>query len=487
MRELVRERVLVEWQDEPGGTSVLGSVTAVNKEQTELLLCVDLDASGRAFIRLSLAVAIHAHGRSRPRTVLLVLPPDALEAPSFTFETLRISQVDAASAIHEAGLSPDGYILRASFELGALGYAVLPNTTVTSIKPATLTASGMLRAMRLLSETRRFVAYIQPSDYARVGLAQMAEHVRGRRLKPPAWEDQFGNQAQRVDWDSLCSGPAASRRKKRRRSFDKSSPPPYDDRSRPALQVGDAPLPSSPRCLGPPAPAYIPPTPSPPTRSASPEVQVRRTCTPAMAPSAVSIVPEIPLPSQQHPPPQPPPAFPTPIHALLADAPAEQVRAHLTRILTTFLTKAFSCNAALYSNNSVRGPLRAMVWHARNGDVTSFCAARVRCAARFFYDLAEQEQRRRRPMAAAPYVADMEGLLAWMLGTDGDAFADVLCWGELLELGRAACGAVEAGAELGGRESQALVRYNRCKSACVARLLAFVVVGEEEEGGDAGV
>lgn len=57
MREVVRERVLVEWKDELGETYVLGFVTVVNKECIALLFCVDLDASGAVVIRLFLSVA----------------------------------------------------------------------------------------------------------------------------------------------------------------------------------------------------------------------------------------------------------------------------------------------------------------------------------------------------------------------------------------------------------------------------------------------
>lgn len=164
------EQVLAEWADSSHGhMRVLGSLSPVTKQNTGLVLKADLDHPHGRFVHFEMSVSIKAHGHSRKRQLLLVFPLQALQPPAFTFDLMKISQVDVGS-VHEAGLSPDGHVIRAQFTLAEPGYAVLPDSTVGTTKPGTSTTAGLLTAARSLSETLSYTLYMRPSDYAAVGL-----------------------------------------------------------------------------------------------------------------------------------------------------------------------------------------------------------------------------------------------------------------------------------------------------------------------------
>lgn len=174
----LKERVLVEWADSDGDTRTLGSLSPVNNDDPDLLFCVNHDDTLAVFVCLRMSVSIIARGRPRPRILLLVLPLQALQPPSFSFDVLQINYVEAVAAqVHGAGIALDGNVIRAKLTLSNPGYAALLKSHQDTITPATSTAGDILSGVHSLSNACVFNLYMRPSDYARTGLDLLATRL----------------------------------------------------------------------------------------------------------------------------------------------------------------------------------------------------------------------------------------------------------------------------------------------------------------------
>ncbi|TGO54095.1 hypothetical protein BOTNAR_0277g00100 [Botryotinia narcissicola] len=103
--------------------------------------------------------------------MLFVVPPDANLTDSFT--PLLAPGIDDlsfldASALHQAGISQSGLVMRVEFHLTTSGFVVMNKRKKTpgSITPKDGTSSDLIERLKSLSKTKIFSIYISPSTYA---------------------------------------------------------------------------------------------------------------------------------------------------------------------------------------------------------------------------------------------------------------------------------------------------------------------------------
>ncbi|KAB2569666.1 hypothetical protein DBV05_g11670 [Lasiodiplodia theobromae] len=206
--DYVNEQVLAEWVDaDTCETRTLGSLSTINKQDAGLSFRVGLDASlEQAFMRFSMNVSVRVSGRPRRRQLLLVLPLHVLsyKTSALEYDILRTSDIgESAAAVHDAGFSDSGFVLRAQFSLQEPGYVLMPKSNAKALRPSTSTAASHLAAIKSLSQALSFTLYIKPSDYAQQGVRMIYEYLRNDTLKqyPLHWDALYGDHgAQAVDW-----------------------------------------------------------------------------------------------------------------------------------------------------------------------------------------------------------------------------------------------------------------------------------------------
>lgn len=278
--DYVNEQVLAEWSDpDTKETHVLGSLSTVNKQDAGLSLRIGLDrVLEQAFVRLSMDISVRVSGRPRRRQLLLVLPLHVLsqKTPALEYDVMKTPDLGSlAPAIHDAGLSDSGFVIRAQFNLREAGYVLMPKSNAKALRPSTSTAVNHLAGMMSLSQALTFTLYIKPSDYARQGLRMIDELLRDDTLKqyPLQWDAMYGGHgAQLVDWNQ-CALTGKGKEAEPMEEEELEPPPPYVS----APQNQHPRTPSPPAFEFPPSPAFIPPFLLSPTQySSSPEIQVER-------------------------------------------------------------------------------------------------------------------------------------------------------------------------------------------------------------------
>ncbi|KAH7062602.1 hypothetical protein B0J12DRAFT_241554 [Macrophomina phaseolina] len=277
--DYINEQVLAQWTDtESCETRVLGSLSTINKQDAGLSFRVGLDsAHEQAFIRLSMHISVRVSGRPRKRQLLLVLPLHTLsqKESAFQYEHIKTPNLGAlAPAIHDAGLTDSGFVIRAQVNLREAGYVLMPKSNAKALRPSTSTAASNLAAVKSLSQVLFFTLYIKPSDYARQGLNLVEQLLGHDTLKqyPLQWDAMYGEHgAQLVDWDMCDLG----RKEKEPGSVEEDVEPPPPYLSEP--QVKYPRTPSPPPFEFPPSPAFLPPLLLSPTQyTPSPEIHVAR-------------------------------------------------------------------------------------------------------------------------------------------------------------------------------------------------------------------
>ncbi|KAL1619005.1 hypothetical protein SLS54_006855 [Diplodia seriata] len=212
--DYVNEQVLAEWVDSDScETRTLGSLSTINKQDAGLSFRVGLDSSlEQAFMRFSMNVSVRVSGRPRRRQLLLVLPLHVLsyKTSPLEYDILRISDVgESAPAVHDAGFSDSGFVLRARFDLQEPGYVLMPKSNAKALRPSTSTAASHLAGIKSLSRALSFTLYIKPSDYAQQGMRMIYEYLRNDTLKqyPLHWDAMYGDHgAQPVEWEQCELG-----------------------------------------------------------------------------------------------------------------------------------------------------------------------------------------------------------------------------------------------------------------------------------------
>ncbi|OJD34137.1 uncharacterized protein BKCO1_2500021 [Diplodia corticola] len=282
--DYVNEQVLAEWVDSDScETRTLGSLSAINRQDAGLAFRVGLDASlEQAFMRFSMDVSVRVSGRPRRRQLLLVLPLHVLsyKTPALEYDVLRISDIgESAPAVHDAGFSDSGFVLRARFDLQEPGYVLMPKSNAKALRPSTSTAASHLASIKSLSQALSFTLYIKPSDYAQQGIRMIYEQLRNDTLKqyPLHWDAMYGDHgAQPVEWQQCELGGKGKAAELADDGEDVEPPPPYVSERRDLAPR----TPSPPSFEFPPSPACIPPFLLSPTQCssqmASPEVLVER-------------------------------------------------------------------------------------------------------------------------------------------------------------------------------------------------------------------
>ncbi|KAF9630105.1 hypothetical protein BFW01_g286 [Lasiodiplodia theobromae] len=287
--DYVNEQVLAEWVDaDTCETRTLGSLSTINKQDAGLSFRVGLDASlEQAFMRFSMNVSVRVSGRPRRRQLLLVLPLHVLsyKTSALEYDILRTSDIgESAAAVHDAGFSDSGFVLRAQFSLQEPGYVLMPKSNAKALRPSTSTAASHLAAIKSLSQALSFTLYIKPSDYAQQGVRMIYEYLRNDTLKqyPLHWDALYGDHgAQAVDW-AQCELGSGEKGKGKAPELGGGEAAEEDDIEPPPPYVSEAPSPFA----FPPSPALVPPFLLSPTQCSgssqgapSPEVLVERSVT----------------------------------------------------------------------------------------------------------------------------------------------------------------------------------------------------------------
>ncbi|TGO38312.1 hypothetical protein BHYA_0077g00150 [Botrytis hyacinthi] len=203
---LLRERVFVKWKDSSSDeTFTLGSCSHQNKQNLNFLMTASSDLDGHVHIYFSLKVSIRQSCTRKQMEMLFVVPPDANLTDSFT--PLLASGIDDlsfldASALHQAGISKSGLVMRVEFHLTTSGFVVMNKRKKTpgSITPKDGTSSDLIERLKSLSKTKIFSVYISPSTYAQVNFKKFHANLIAAKRKSNVNEMYVQQGAMLVEW-----------------------------------------------------------------------------------------------------------------------------------------------------------------------------------------------------------------------------------------------------------------------------------------------
>ncbi|TGO89890.1 hypothetical protein BPOR_0089g00200 [Botrytis porri] len=137
--------------------------------------------------------------------MLFIVPPDAIFTDSFT--PLLASSIDDlsflnASALHQAGISKSGLVMRVEFHLTTSGFVVMNKrkNSPESITPKDGTSSDLIKRLESLSKTKIFSVYIGPSTYAQVNLKKFHADLITAKRKTNVKEMYVQQGAMLVEW-----------------------------------------------------------------------------------------------------------------------------------------------------------------------------------------------------------------------------------------------------------------------------------------------
>ncbi|THV44720.1 hypothetical protein BGAL_0589g00070 [Botrytis galanthina] len=203
---LLRERVFVKWKDSSSDeTFTLGSCSHQNKQNLNFLMTASSDSEGHIHIYFSLKVSIRQSCTRKQMEMLFVVPPDANLTDSFT--PLLASGIDDlsfldASALHQAGISKSGLVMRVEFHLTTSGFVVMNKRKKTpgSVTPKDGTSSDLIERLKSLSKTKIFSVYISPSTYAQVNLKKFHADLITAKRKTDVKEMYVQQGAMLVEW-----------------------------------------------------------------------------------------------------------------------------------------------------------------------------------------------------------------------------------------------------------------------------------------------
>ncbi|KAK8227570.1 hypothetical protein HDK90DRAFT_63783 [Phyllosticta capitalensis] len=484
--DLINERVFAVWEDSVDGVQSLGSLSPINKNDSGFIFKVGFDGR-QILLRFSMNVSFRASGRDERRELFLVLPLKALctqNSPPLRFKELRTTDIGAiAPRVHDAGLSNGGHVLCAQFNLAALGHVLMPTSKATRLRPSTSTSRKILLAFQSLSRTPQFSLYIKPSDYARVGLQTVCQHLdRADSLLdfPLNFSEMYdGKGAEFMDWDRCDLG----------LSLNPIAPPQYDNTSPPPPTPGSFPPSIFDKDFAPGRPEKFP-SPPPYQDANSHELLVPES--PVFSGSSISIQPALQLPQKRRCPSPDrlgPTKFPRQTSPeVLNVIPTSRTTAELMAAFSAWLTKAFIINEKLYNHSRLQSHFGALGRHGRSGDADCFFTTLSALAAAFFYNPHDglSTNQLESPGARA-FMGDMEVFENWILGIGPVEHVNV--FEDLLEMGAAAREAVEKGAMrpgLGEGEkiwpaaAAECASYNQTKASCVAFLMIYARVDEKE-------
>ncbi|KAF2143136.1 uncharacterized protein K452DRAFT_167019 [Aplosporella prunicola CBS 121167] len=498
LKDIVYERVLAEWED-VGATCTLGSVSAVNKQDTMLLLKIGLDASsGEAFARFSLHFTVKSVRKSsRLQELLFVIPLNSLS--SLQQKTLPASQIETpaiASAVKEAGLSEADMLIRLDFDLSDVGYVLMPVTSLTKIKPSTSVSSDLLRGLQSLSGSRSFAVYVRPTSFARHGLKTVCDRLSAGTLvqhRVDLGKIYDRKEATVINWNIFDLNGGRARGSEKGDTREDNAPPPYKktlvartptpERTGLPKDCSVASSPSETRVLETPREYKMTPVDhglglfdrfEPPLSSQNLDIFAsRRKGKRKLADRSPSREREQTQALESDNQPSPPgvsddasddqitlPASPnspqitrhqslniqSPTREEPFNTPAVQTAAPLNREISPefsahylayqhWLTRALGINPRLYAHARVAPHLEALGSHTRHKRFAEFVAARARTSAAFIYD-PRDEADEAEMRAARLYTQDIEALVLWAI-TAG-ACMDALFMGKWLEMGRCA-------------------------------------------------
>ncbi|KAK7512750.1 hypothetical protein IWZ03DRAFT_38278 [Phyllosticta citriasiana] len=488
--DLVNERVFAVWEDSVDGIQSLGSLSPINKNDPGLSFKVGFDGQ-QILLRFSMNVSFRTSGRDERRELFLVLPVKAFctqNGSPLRFEDLRTTEIGAiAPKVHDAGLSNAGHVFQAQFSLSAPGYVLMPVTKAPRLRPSTSTSRKILLAFQSLSQTSEFSLFMKPSDYARVGLRTVCQHLSNAHSLsefPLDLSEMYnGKGAVLMDWGRCDLGlgttaiapplygqqsppPPATPRSFPPSIFDKSfvthgglekspSPPPYPDSAWHETLVPESPpFAAGSSLLEPNSPAR--------------QIPEKRRCTSPERPGPIK------FPRQGSPP-------------TTTLAPSTCSTAELMAAFSAWLAKALIINTTLYNHSQLQAHFTALGQHGRRGDAVSFFTTLAGLAAVFFYNPHDSlSPAQLDSPAARAFVADMQAFESWVLSMGPVEHVNV--FEDLLEMGGAAREAVEKGAmrpgglpgeeeeeeeEWGTTAKGECVRYNQTKASCVAFLMIY--------------
>ncbi|KAF7904232.1 hypothetical protein EAF00_001566 [Botryotinia globosa] len=208
---LLRERVFVKWKDSLSDeTFTLGSCSHQNKQNLNFLMTASSDSDGHIHIYFSLKVSIRQSCTRKQMEMLFVVPPDANLTGSFT--PLLASGIDDlsfldASALHQAGISKSGLVMRVEFHLTTSGFVVMNKRKKTpgNITPKDGTSSDLIERLESLSKTKIFSVYISPSTYAQVNFKKLHADLITAKRKINVKEMYVQQGAMLVEWSMFGS------------------------------------------------------------------------------------------------------------------------------------------------------------------------------------------------------------------------------------------------------------------------------------------
>ncbi|KAK8153148.1 hypothetical protein IWX90DRAFT_82123 [Phyllosticta citrichinensis] len=489
--DLVNERVFAVWEDSVDGIQSLGSLSPINKNDPGLTFKVGFDGQ-QILLRFSINVSFRTSGRDERRELFLVLPVKAFctqNSPPLRVDDLRTTDIGAiAPKVHDAGLSNAGHVLRTQFSLSAPGHVLMPVTKAPRLRPSTSTSRKILLAFQSLSQTSEFSLFMKPSDYARVGLRTVSQHLSNAEslvdFQLDLAEMYNGRGAVLMDWDRCDLGP----------SINASAPPQYGQQSPPPPATpGSFPPSIFDKSFVTPGGLEKFPSPPPYPYSIRHEILVPES-PPLVAGSSLckpnSPAPHIPEKRRCASPERPGPIkYPRQSSPATAAADRTCTTAELMAAFSAWLAKALVINETLYNHSQLQPHFGALGRHGRSGDAASFYTTLARLAAAFFYNPHDSlSAAQLDDPAARAFVADMQAFELWVLGAGPVEHVNV--FEDLLEMGGAARDAVSKGAARPGvlpdeqavpAAKDALARYHRTKASCVAFLMIYARTDDGEE------
>ncbi|KAK8153316.1 hypothetical protein BC567DRAFT_213005 [Phyllosticta citribraziliensis] len=174
-KELLHENVFVEWCDlHTSVKSTLGSLCLASKQETIIKLRAESDESGVGVcLYLTATVRLHSARGPRRKQIFLGIPLGAVK--SLQVQKLGLGDLEEpaiASAIHRAGLSNSGSVVRTTFHLNN-HHGLEAFISTNTIKPCNGTGSDLLSGLKSLSTAHEFSVFASWSSYAQVSFEQL--------------------------------------------------------------------------------------------------------------------------------------------------------------------------------------------------------------------------------------------------------------------------------------------------------------------------
>lgn len=212
---VLKEVAVASWRNDADDVCGLGCATSFNEQDPNLIFTVLLDEEKeRIFARLGLSVMVKGGGNRKLRGFDFLVPLDARDAekPDIDVQTISVSDIQDDSiraAVAHARLAKSGRIIRVGFTLGQHGVVVTPWKEEQRFTACSDTTLDLLSGLFSLSESQSFTLYVALSDYAEAGLRMLTSVLQTGKLEqwlPEATGIYGGRQVMTVTREQVESG-----------------------------------------------------------------------------------------------------------------------------------------------------------------------------------------------------------------------------------------------------------------------------------------